>query len=266
MGSILLTACDAWFKSESTESAITIPVIGAEDSAFQAVAKVDTFRERPFYVYIFDPIEEGLRLYNPHPQGGVYDFESLAQRAQQEGCYLKFAMNAGMYRPDQSAQGVLILEGKVVSRLDTATSGFGNFYLQPNGVFFLDSMGRAGLANTQTFDSLSHSGPISYATQSGPMLVIDSLINPLFSDPSPNLHFRNAVGVRRDGIVVCALSQVEVTFFELASFMRQQGCIQALYLDGFVSRMILPELGVGELDDGKHLVPLMAIFEPISPN
>ncbi|MEM7655803.1 MAG: phosphodiester glycosidase family protein [Bacteroidota bacterium] len=151
-------------------------------------------------------------------------------------------------------------EGEEQHRIDVRTEGYGNFFLQPNGVFAVDTTGQAVVMTTQDFAANNHQVWES-ATQSGPMMVIDGQINSLFNDGSPNLHIRNAVGITPEGRVIFAKSQQTVTFFELSSLMIQQGCSQALYLDGFVSQTYLPELGIGSLEAGTSLGPLIAVFD-----
>lgn len=224
-------------------------------------ARIDSFRDQAFVTYRFEPTQCDLRLYNPDGQGGTHTFASLAEVAAAEGKKLVLAMNGGMFQADRSAQGLLVAKGEVLSPLDRDTAGYGNFYLQPNGVWAIDRAGRAYVVPTQRYDSLARQHDIHYATQSGPMMLIDSVINPLFNDGSPNRHIRNAVGVTAAGEVVLAISQREVTFFELSSLLRGMGCTQALYLDGFVSRLYLPALSVGSLADGAQLGPLIAIFD-----
>lgn len=62
---------------------------------------------------------------------------------------LRFAMNAGMYEPDLSPVGLFVARGHELSPLNLA-EGAGNFYLKPNGVFFLTA-GRkfSGRRNTR---------------------------------------------------------------------------------------------------------------------
>lgn len=82
---------------------------------------------------------------------------------------------------------------------------------------------------------------IDFATQSGPMLVIDGKIHPAFKEGSTNLNVRNGVGILPDGTIIFALSKTEINFYDFAKYFQDLGCKNALYLDGFVSRMYLPE-------------------------
>jgi uncharacterized protein YigE (DUF2233 family) len=36
------------------------------------------------------------------------------------------------------------------------------------------------------------------------------------------------------------MSRTPINFYDLAEFFKEQGCQDALYLDGFISRMYLP--------------------------
>lgn len=150
---------------------------------------------------------------------------------------LVFAMNAGMYKPDGSPQGLYVENKKTLSPLDTS-SGSGNFYLKPNGVFYITTTNTAVVCNTASF---KNNGDIKYATQSGPMLVIGDQIHPSFKAGSTNLNIRNGVGILPTGEVVFVISKVPVNFYDFAAHFKNMGCKNALYLDGFVSRAYLPE-------------------------
>ncbi len=121
--------------------------------------------------------------------------------------------------------------------LDT-TSGYGNFYLKPNGVFAITKDGIPIICKTDDFTNADN---INYATQSGPMLVIDGQIHPAFRHGSPNLNIRNGVGLLPGNKIVFAMSKKEINFHDFAVYFRNLGCKNALYLDGLVSRTYLPE-------------------------
>ncbi|MEO7990298.1 MAG: phosphodiester glycosidase family protein [Chryseolinea sp.] len=157
---------------------------------------------------------------------------------------LKFAMNGGMYTKDNSPQGLFIENGIALTSLDTL-SGSGNFYLKPNGVFYLMKNNEAFICQTKTFVD---NGQIKFATQSGPMLLVDGQIHPAFMKGSPNLNIRNGVGILPDNRVVFVMSKQEVNFYDFAEFFKSMNCKNALYLDGFVSRTYLPEENWKQLD------------------
>ena len=129
---------------------------------------------------------------------------------------LVFAMNGGMYGPDHSPKGLFIESGITKSPLDT-TSGEGNFYLKPNGVFYITNEAAAGICDTKSFQN---KGTIKYATQSGPMLVIDGQMGPVFKQGSANLNIRNGVGVLPDGRVIFVISKEPVNFYDLAAYFK----------------------------------------------
>lgn len=174
-----------------------------------------------------------------------------------------FAMNAGMFGNYREPVGLLIKNGRAIGRLNRDTRGYGNFYMQPNGVFYVDSESQADVVTTQEFVLRNpRLENIQTATQSGPMMITNGQINSAFTQGSQNVHFRNAVGVTRNGRVIFAISKQQVNFYEFASFLRKLGCVNALYLDGAVSRMYLPAIGeTSALYDSNHLGPVFYILE-----
>ena len=52
---------------------------------------------------------------------------------------LVLVMNAGMYKIDQSPQGLYIQESKLIQRTNKVQNAYGNFYMQPNGVFYIQN-------------------------------------------------------------------------------------------------------------------------------
>jgi uncharacterized protein YigE (DUF2233 family) len=145
-------------------------------------------------------------------------------------------MNGGMYKTDHSALGLFIQDGKILSPINTAT-GDGNFYLQPNGIFYITKNSRAGVCRTQDFID---KGDIQYATQSGPMLVISGSIHPAFKQGSLNVNTRNGVGILPGNQLLFVMSKTAINLYDFASYFKNAGCSNALYLDGFVSRTYLP--------------------------
>jgi uncharacterized protein YigE (DUF2233 family) len=152
--------------------------------------------------------------------------------------------NGGMYLENNIPVGLFIAESKELRPIDTARDKKGNFYLQPNGVFFLDNSGRGHILQTHEFldsDRLKKNN-ITYATQSGPMLITNGMINSAFDPNSKNLNLRSGVGILPDGNVVFAISKSNQTnFFTFASAFKRLGCKNALFLDGAISRMYLKD-------------------------
>lgn len=166
-----------------------------------------------------------------------------------------FAMNAGMYHPDQRPVGLLVQEGVVAAPLDTGT-GQGNFYDLPNGVFWLDRTGYPRIAPGGVFTMDSQ---VAWASQSGPLLVWSDDFHPIIGRATRKA-VRNAVAVCKAHSASFVISDEAITLGQLARYLRDGlGCSDALYLDGAVSVLWSPELG--RLDDRKGLGPLLYVLK-----
>ena len=204
-----------------------------------------------FTICTIDLKRQRLRLFWLGADGRPY--ASLGTLAEKQGPRLGFAMNAGMYDKSQAPVGLYVEEGREMKQLSTA-EGPGNFHLKPNGVFFVKGE-RAGVLDTARYQR-ARMRP-DFATQSGPMLVIDGLIHPKISSDGPSQKIRNGVGVREDGrTAVFAISERPVTFGAFARLFRDDlGCRNALFLDGSVSSLYAPNLGRSDLS--RPLGPLV---------
>jgi uncharacterized protein YigE (DUF2233 family) len=156
---------------------------------------------------------------------------------------LLFATNGGMYDQKYAPIGLYIENGKQIKRLNMA-AGPGNFHLKPNGVFYITNSNKAGVSVTENFVDKD----IKFATQSGPMLLIDGNLHSAFKEGSTNLNIRNGVGILPNGDVIFVISKVPVNFYDFANFFKARNCQNALYLDGFVSRAYIPEKNWKQLD------------------
>ena len=164
----------------------------AAEPAPQACNPVD-FDGVPFTVCSFDVDRADIRLFLTHPDGAPYaQFDRLAGQLEADGTSLRFAMNGGMYHDDRRAVGLYVEDGKQAAPLVTS-AGPGNFGMLPNGVFWLDR-GEAGITETRTYDALFPASPPRFATQSGPMLVLDGALHPDFNADGPSRKRRNGVG------------------------------------------------------------------------
>ena len=195
--------------------------------------------------YCVNPKKQTLQLFFADDQNRpLGNFKNLRNWLEAKGKKLVFAMNGGMYKTDQSPLGLFIDSGKTVNPLNTASAS-GNFYLKPNGVFYISKDRTATVVSTQKFKSGNN---ILYATQSGPMLIVDGKIHPEFKSGSTNLNIRNGVGVLPNGEVLFVKSKRPINFYDFANFFKKAGCKNALYLDGFVSRTYLPAQHWEQLD------------------
>ena len=170
----------------------------------------------------------------------IGDFERLDQHISSTGHDLIFACNGGMFMTDLRPLGLYVENGRTLMPLNTRSAST-NFYIKPNGVFYILYNGEVGLCKTEVYQGCVN---VKYATQSGPMLVIDGVINPKFIETSRSYRVRNGVGMNRDGEVVFILSQYGVTFYDFAYTFQQVGCDNALFLDGDISAFYCPEVGL----------------------
>lgn len=209
-----------------------------------------------YTVCTVDPARSMMRIYHRDPLGRPFgSFDSLARQLWKERHYPIIAMNGGMYHRDLSAVGLFVEYGLERQAISTM-AGWGNFHLLPNGVFWLRD-GRAGVTETGRY--LKDEIAADYATQSGPMLLIDGKIHPRFLPDSDSLKIRNGIGVDGTGRVHMVISEMPVRFYDFALLFRDRlGCRNALYLDGTISSLY--DAGTGRRD---HLFPLGPIIAVI---
>ncbi len=241
------------FRSLSIGFAMTA-FLPFADSA-EAACRTVTHLTQGYAVCSFDPATSDIRIHHRGRDGLPYGgFENLARDLRQEGKYLEFAMNGGMYESDLTSVGLLVTDGVERKPIDRGHS-WGNFYLKPNGVFFLKS-GKAGVLETETYvDTDPHP---DFATQSGPMLVIDGALHPAFLPQSDSLQIRNGVGVDSHGKVVFVMSLELVRFHDFATLFRDQlDCANALFLDGSISSLFAPALD--RYDSTHPMGPILAV-------
>lgn len=143
-----------------------------------------------------------------------------------------FAMNAGMYDHHYAPIGYTVIEGKQILSLNLK-KGAGNFHLMPNGVFWQDKKGFHISESRQMARLLKRGIQPIFATQSGPMLVINNQIHPKFDPHSTSHKTRNGVGVCSDGMVKFVISNEWVSFYQFAQLFKDNlACPNALFLDG----------------------------------
>ncbi|HEX8534046.1 MAG TPA: phosphodiester glycosidase family protein [Allosphingosinicella sp.] len=182
---------------------------------------------------------------------------ALEQSLGKEASRVRFAMNAGMYDEEGAPIGLFIEDGAERKSLNTR-SGSGNFHLLPNGVFAVDAEGRLSVTTSSRFRKEVPSP--RWATQSGPMLVIDGKLHPKFDANGPSQLVRNGVGVRDPRTAFFVISEEGVSFGRFARFFRDAlGCKDALYLDGSVSSLWDP--GAGRQDAFSELGPMIVVLK-----
>ena len=223
------------------------------------VAQVRT-RQSVYDCYIINLKEAKISLFwQNDSRQPLRSFDALEAYLNSKGHQLIFAMNAGMYKPDNSPQGLYIQDGKELVSIDRKKEEYGNFYMQPNGVFMIDTSNAASLIITDHFDSTDLERAV-YATQSGPMVLVNGKINDKFKMESTSKHIRNGVGIIDENKIVFAISNERVNLYDFASVFKEKfNCTNALYLDGAISRMYLPELR--RLQKGGSFGPMVGIYK-----
>ncbi|MEQ1939894.1 phosphodiester glycosidase family protein [Mesorhizobium sp. CN5-321] len=223
-----------------------------------AICRDTGFEGVPYAVCEIDPHRHAVVLAradgNGKPYGSLQAFDTVVTA---KGAPVLLAMNAGMYHKGLGPVGLFVEDGRQETPLNTA-EGEGNFFLKPNGVFFVRPDGSAGVLETGAY-AAAHPD-VAYATQSGPMLVIDGAIHPRFEENGSSRYIRNGVGVRADGTVVLAISRSPVSLGSFARLFRDRlSCPNALFLDGAISSL---SDGERTLIGGKDPVgPILAVRE-----
>ncbi|RYI13100.1 MAG: hypothetical protein EON48_12805 [Acetobacteraceae bacterium] len=217
----------------------------------------DTTFEGASYTLCEVAADEDVRLFHSGSEGAYGSFRNVEAALAAKGMTLGFAMNAGMYHRDLAPVGLFIEDGVEVSQLITS-DGPGNFGLLPNGVFCIGDGFR--VIESRTFQK--ERPACRYATQSGPMLVIEGELHPKLLADSDSTYVRNGVGVSADGQrAVFAISDQPVNFHAFARFFRDDlGLPDALYFDGNISRLYAPSLG--RHDGGFPMGPIVGTVVP----
>ncbi|MCG6861503.1 MAG: phosphodiester glycosidase family protein [Chromatiaceae bacterium] len=193
-----------------------------------------------FDVYRLDKGEEqNLEFFWKRSDGTPYSsIHALRDAVQDQGRELIFAINGGIYSEELTPLGLYIEKGKRYYKLNQGDGG-GNFFLLPNGVFYVTEQG-AHVVETKDYQP---DGPVINAIQSGPILVTKGHIHPRFIKDYHSKYVRNGVGVDRLGRVVFAISNEPVNFFDFGTLFKDElQCPNALYLDGSISEMYAPGL------------------------
>jgi uncharacterized protein YigE (DUF2233 family) len=181
----------------------------------------------------------------------IKNISKLKAVLENQNSKLIFATNGGMFDEKLSPIGLFIENGELIKPLNTKVlkleekGTLPNFYLEPNGVFYITQEENAGICKTTAYPNVSN---VKFATQSGPMLVIDGEINKIFDPNSRNFNIRNGVGILPNNELVFAISMNKVSFYDFARYFKEQGCSNALFFDGYVSKAFIPKQGIEQID------------------
>lgn len=223
--------------------------LAASAGTASANCRSEDFAGNDYVICRFDLGEDDLRFFWKDPAGRVYGtFTALSGHLEAEGQRLAFATNGGMYGDDYAPIGLYVEEGERLAAANTTTADpdvkpIPNFYKKPNGIFYVGADGTAGVMETGAF--LAAKPEVRFATQSGPLLLVDGAIHPMFIPGSSDLNPRNGVCAPSPTTVAFAITGSSVNFHDFATMFRDHlGCRDALFLDGgSATALYSPELG-----------------------
>ena len=228
------------------------PPAGAEPACV-----LRSFEGASFEVCLFDSTRHELALLRT--DGGRAEprrMSGLAGMEEIEEARVRFAMNAGIFMEDGRPLGLFVADGEESRPLSRREAGYGNFYLQPNGVFALLPDGGMRIMTTPAFAAAGLEPVI--AAQSGPMLVIDGALHPRFAHDGESRRIRNGVGLLSDTEAVFVISRNAVSFGHFARFFRDGlGSEDALFLDGSISSLWRGD--TGRMDTFFEIGPVFVI-------
>ncbi|MEM6277124.1 MAG: phosphodiester glycosidase family protein [Pseudomonadota bacterium] len=204
-----------------------------------------------YTVCTVDLTQNTARLFWRDEEGEIYgNFDALPEN-------VLIATNGGMYHEDRRPVGHYLENGEEVVAPITS-DGPGNFGLLPNGVLCMNQ-GRAAIIESRTYTA--QRPDCTYATQSGPMLVIDGALHPRFLEDSDSRKRRGGVGVSEDGqTLFIAVTANAVNFHAFGTLFRKGlGTPNALFTDGTITRLY--DKASGRMDRGARMGPILAILE-----
>lgn len=215
-----------------------------------------TFCQRSYDAFIVDPSDHRLQFLFRDDRGKrLGSLEKIRDYMAGQNRELVFATNGGMFNPRHEPNGLFVSEGVTHQPLNLS-SGKGNFYLKPNGVFLIGD-GQARIMPSDQYPK--YNGVVRYATQSGPLLLHEGKIHPSFDPRSTHRFVRNGVGLLKNNQLVFLISRQPVNFYQFAEVFRDYlGCDQALFLDGGISKMYLPALKRHDLEGDFAVVIALA--------
>ena len=229
--------------------------------AFAGHCEPRTFEGSSFTVCRYDARLHEIALFLEGGGAPLRSFEALEPRLGPRRRQLRFAMNAGMYDEEGRPIGLYVEEGRRRHAVNLR-DGPGNFHLKPNGVLAVAADGQVAIVRSEKVGDLPFRP--RWATQSGPMLVIDGRLHPRFQANGPSLNIRNGVGVADANTAWFAISDDPVSFGRFARLFRDSlHCRDALFFDGTVSSLWDP--GAGRRDSIYAFGPMVAVFAKGAP-
>lgn len=214
-----------------------------------------TYKNEKYFAFIADLDYQDINTFYNLPDSKDQKeekhttFSGLMKTLDKDSILPLMITNAGMYTPKYEPEGLLISNGKEIGKIDLGKSNNLNFYLLPNGIFYViqDSLGstKVQIEETLVFEqNRKNINGISAATQSGPMLVVNGEHHPKFTFGSNNKNSRSGVGILTNGKPVFIISEkYNTNLFDFATIFKDLfGCEEAMYLDGAISQMYIKDI------------------------
>ncbi|MEW9808180.1 phosphodiester glycosidase family protein [Mesorhizobium sp. ZMM04-5] len=222
----LAAALSAWWWTRP----VPAPPPEAADGLPEPCRDVN-FEAVPYIVCDLDLDAYDLVVRRTDAAGKAYGDPAALARAEP----FALATNAGMYHQDLTPVGLYVEDGLERFPLNLGDAP-GNFFMKPNGVFYVDDAGKAGVMEASRF-ARSGIRP-RLATQSGPMLVIDGDLHPRFEENGASRYVRNGIGADGERRAVLAVSRQPVSLGSFARLFRDAlGVKNALFFDGAISAL-----------------------------
>ena len=214
-----------------------------------------------FCAYILNPQVETVNFhYKNEKNENFSSIENLKTSIEKAKLDIQMITNGGMYSPANEPQGLYIENKKTYKTIDTLNDKDGtNFYLFPNGVFYMDTLNNFGISSTENFiKKISDYSLIKNATQSGPMLINNGEIHKSFSKASQNEKIRSGVGITSSNQLVFLITLDDCNFYDFViCFKEIFDCNNALFLDGAISKMFIKDIPTNYLNG--LFVPMISI-------
>tara|TARA_B110000046_G_scaffold185004_1_gene225191 strand:- start:365 stop:1654 length:1290 start_codon:yes stop_codon:yes gene_type:complete len=225
------------------------------------------FKNQNYFAYIADLSIHDISLHQNYnnlngPNAKKYiQLGRVKSILNKENKKVLMVTNGGMYTNTNNPEGLLISKNKEIEPIDLGNSKqLLNFYMMPNGVFYIDS-NKANIEESKTFFKKYSTNIIKplHATQSGPMLIIEGNHHRKFNYGSKSNKLRSGAGIMPNGNIVFIISNNSITnFFDFATIFKDLFmCQNALFLDGVISKMYLPDKNPNEL--GGNFGPIISV-------
>ena len=219
-------------SAKKTKNTSGLTEISSDKEERNEITGGEKIKDGNFTVYKPDLNKEIIKMYWKDKDNKAYSKLSKLIQENPEN-KINFATNGGIYSEKYEPNGLYIEDYKTVSKINLA-DGEGNFYMQPNGVFYIQD-NQPKISESKSFE---HGKNISYAIQSGPLLIEDGIINKKTGKDSKSLKIRSAVGIDRENKVFFLMSSEIINFYDFSKYaLDKLNCKDLLFLDGTISKM-----------------------------